>query len=134
MSITNQNILEHNSKDNNLQEDYSKISNPDVTGNKYPLEDYESYITRQKKIFGPLEQKLEARQIFNELAFKNKDEKNPGQENEVLESKFREALGFEESSIDMIIEDMVKDRIVERVVTELDGVRCDVLRKVIDSQ
>lgn len=116
MSITNQNILEHNSKDNNLQEDY------------------ENYITRQKKIFGSLDQKLAARQIFNELAFKNKNEKNPGQENEVLESKFREALGFEESSIDMIIEDMVKDRIVERVVTELDGVRYNILRKVIDSQ
>lgn len=76
------------------------------------------------------EQKSIARQIFDELALKNA-EKNPGT-NEVLEPRFREELasnGFKGDDIDVIIKDMEKDGL-ERVSTELDGVRCDILRKV----
>jgi DNA replicative helicase MCM subunit Mcm2 (Cdc46/Mcm family) len=101
---------------------------------KNSSEDDEAYIAIQKKILGSEDQKLAARRIFNELAFKNANE-NPGTENEVLESKFKEILtsiGFngDFASLKIIIEDMVKDRTIEIIVKEReDGTTYNILRK-----
>ncbi|HYA83596.1 MAG TPA: hypothetical protein VEH06_09140, partial [Candidatus Bathyarchaeia archaeon] len=97
-----------------------------------PSEDYETYVAKQKKIFDAEEQKLTAQRIFDDLASKNA-KMNPGTEKEVLEPKFREALmsnGFNDDSINAIIRGMENDRIIERVGTELDGIRCDILRVI----
>ena len=84
------------------------------------------------KVFQPSQEVFqpsqEARRIFDELAL---NDSNLGMEKEVLESKFREKLassGFKECDIDVIIKDMEKDGIVERIYTQLDGAICDILR------
>jgi DNA replicative helicase MCM subunit Mcm2 (Cdc46/Mcm family)/predicted transcriptional regulator len=106
----------------------TQTANPEI-GENEPSEDYEAYVSRQKKIFDP---KTSARQIFDELVSKNA-EANPSMERGVLESEYREALissGFSDDDIDITIKGMENDRIIERVGTELDGVICDILRVI----